>query len=254
MSVSMNSVYNDYIRASQQLSSGNRINSAADDAAGAAIIEKLVAQETGLSRGTSNTYDMQNLVKTAEGGMAGISDMLQRIRELSLQAANGTLEQSDKQIIQNEINQLVDGINSMSGATEFNNQKLLDGSFTNKHTASYADGSGKDFSIGAMNAEALGLSGFDVTGTFDLNVIDKALDTVNSARSKLGAIYNSFDSVINSNSITELNLAAAKSRMADTDIAKASMDYNKNKLLIDYQVLSQKRQMETEKSKLSILG
>lgn len=252
--MSMSVTNNNLQKLQQQLSTGSRINSAADDAAGLAILEKLSAQERGLAQGTQNTATMQDLVRTAEGGLSNIADSLQRIRELSLQAANGILEPSDKAIIQNEISQLLEGIDQVAGTTEFNKKNLLDGSFTDMHTASYADGSGKSFSIPGMSMKALGIEGYSVMGEIDLEAIDRALDTVNSSRSQLGAISNSFDHVMNSNSITELNLAASRSRIADTDMAKASTEYNKNKIILEYQIMAQKRQQELEKNKMGILG
>lgn len=255
MSMSIDTGINNNLKTLQtQLSTGSRINSAADDPSGLAISEKMDAVLRGTQQGSENTAAMKDLVNTAEGALSTIADSLQRIRELSLQASNGTLDKSDKDIIQNEIKQLLEGIDQTAKTAEFNKQKLLDGSFKDKNTASYQDGTGKQISIPDMSLESLGLKDFDVTGDFDLNKIDQAMETVNATRSQLGATSNTFDHVISSNSITELNMAASKSRIADADMAKASMDYNKNKLLLDYQILASKRQQEAEKNKLTILG
>ena len=139
-----------------RISTGLRINSAADDAAGLAISEQLTAQIRGLDRGTENVMDMQNLVNTAEGGLDTITDNLHRIRELTLQAANGILTDSDRQNIQFEIDQLMTEINDVTQRTEFNTMRLLDGSFSAEdgrglHTAADARGQGPTVYIGNMS-------------------------------------------------------------------------------------------------------
>ncbi|MDR1532082.1 MAG: flagellin [Clostridiales bacterium] len=242
----------------RQLSSGRRINSAADDAAGLSIAVKMLAQEMGTAQGTANTADMSNLVKTAEGGLSGIQDSLQRVRELSVQAANDTLTGEDRQLIQHEVDSLLEGIGDMVRSTEFNKQKLLDGSFVNKHTASSADGSGKQISIDSMSVQQLGLQGYSVLGgaaSVDLDALDAAISTVSTARSKLGAIENTFEHTMIANDITELNTAAARSRIYDADMAKALMGANKAQTMQQYQIFTQKeRQNNQQRSVLSLLG
>jgi flagellin len=235
----------------RKLTSGQRINSAKDDAAGLAIATKMLTQETGYNQGYDNTADMKNLVHTAEGGLSNISDTLQRVRELSLQAANDTLDSSDRQIIQSEVDELLQGLQNTVDHTEFNKKKLLDGSFQNMNTASYPDGTGKQISIDEMSVDALGLNGYDVTGgkaTIDLEALDSAMGVVTSARAKLGATENAFDHTMNANAIAELNLAAARSRIYDADMAKALIDYNKDQTLQQYQVFMQKEQMSNKRS------
>jgi flagellin len=145
-----------------RLSTMRRINSAADDAAGLAISNAIEAQVRGLDMGTRNTLDMQNLVTTAEGGLSTIGDSLIRMRELSIQASNGVLTDDQRAMIQTEISQLRDHINSAANSVQFNGQNLLDGSFTNRHTASDAMGRGATVSIPDMRSLALGLQNFDV--------------------------------------------------------------------------------------------
>lgn len=252
----------------QKLSSGMRINSAKDDAAGLAISKKLESQIRGLAQGTDNTENMQNLLNTAEGGLDSINDSLQRIRELSVQATSAILTDSDKAIMQDEINERLSSIKSASRNTEFNNMKLLDGNFANENTASNPSGTGMQISIANASLETLGIDGYNVTGenfnvydedgnTVDgrqyISAIDDAIASVNASRSAIGAQSNALSSTITSNDITHLNLAAAKSRISDTDMSKESMELNKNKVLQQYQIMAQKRKAEEESNKLTLL-
>jgi len=242
-------------KAFTQLSAGKRINSAADDAAGLAVAEKLTAQIEGLDRGSDNTRDMQNLINTAEGGLANVSDSLQRMRELSLQAANGALNDSDRRFIQYEIDQIKDEIGRSAQTLEFNTQKLLDGSFQNKNTASGADGTGASVSIADVSLIAGDLSDYDVTDpAFDISRIDDAISRVSEARAQIGVMSNRFDSTVNANQITNLNQAAARSRIADADYAKAANEMNKNQILQQYQIFNVNRQIQDEQQKNRIFG
>lgn len=151
-----------------RIATGQRINSAADDAAGLGISELLTAQATGFERGTQNTMDMQNLIRTAEGGLSNISDSLQRIRELTVQSLNGVLTDSDRQNLQFEIDALINEIDHVTQRTEFNTMRLLDGSFSAEdgrglHTASDSMGRGPTVHIGNMSASMLlGPESFDL--------------------------------------------------------------------------------------------
>ena len=143
-----------------RISTGLRINSARDDAAGLAISEKLTAQIRGLDRGTDNVMDMQNLVNTAEGGLNNISESLHRIRELTVQALSGVLTDSDRQNLQFEVDQLLSEIDATTQRTEFNTMRLLDGSFSREdgrglHTAADAQGRGPTVYIGNMTVNML---------------------------------------------------------------------------------------------------
>ncbi len=231
-----------------KLATGKRINNAADDAAGLAIAEKLNAQVRALEQNERNSQDMSNLTKTAEGAMAGGNEALGRMRELSLQAANGTLTDDDRQIIQNEMAAMGQAIATMASDAQFNNNKLLDGSFQNKHTAQWPDGSGTSVSIGDMSPTALGIAGLDVTrtGSTDaaINQLDKAMSSVTSERSKMGAYQNAFESAASANVTASINLQAAKSRMMDTDVAKTASEAAKVQLLNQYEILMQTKKKE----------
>lgn len=245
-----------------RLSSGQRINSAADDAAGLGIMEKMESQIRGLEQGTRNTLDMQSLVNTAEGGLSTINDSLQRIRELTLQAGSGIMNDDDRANIQREIDQLTDHINSTASNTEFNGKKLLDGSFNDANTASDAAGRGPDVSIGNMDSSILlqdgtgsGLEGLvgssNIQDTIDTNLrrIDNAMAAVTSQRTYLGAMSNRFDYTVASNQITNLNQAAARSRIRDQDMALGAMQLSKENVIKQYQLQAQKRQQEREQEK-----
>jgi flagellin len=247
--MTVNSISNDYLNSAMiKLASGKRINSAADDAAGLAIMEKMQAQIGGLERGIDNTADMQNLVKTAEGGLEGINDSLLRIRELSIQASNGIYNDEDRALIQQEVGQMLDHIKTTTGNIEFNKKKLLDGTASSLHTASNPDGSGMTVSIPDISELLSGLEGYDVTKNIDLDAIDSAMSSVNSVRAELGAMSNRMDHSMNSNSVTLLNQIAAKSRIADMDMAKGVMDLNKERVLNDMQIYSAKMKMQQMQS------
>lgn len=238
----------------ERLSSGKKINKASDDASGATIAEKLNALINGIGKGVNNTYDMQNALKTANGSLGSINDSLQRVRELSIQASNGLLNDSDKKIIQEEINQTLAGINDMANYTQFNGQNLLDGSFTNKNVAMNSDGSGTTISIGAVNTNSLGLDNFSVMGdNIDIEAIDKAISSISSAQVQIGAQINRFDYAIGSNTNTGLNTILSKSKIEDADIAKESINKQTNKALSQYGIFSQKNREQTQYNMLSIL-
>lgn len=238
----------------ERLSSGKKINKASDDAAGLAIAEKMSALINGIGKGINNTYDMQNALKTTDGSLSSINDNLQRVRDLSLQASSGILNDDDKKLIQEEINQTLSSINDIAKNTQFNGQNLLDGTFTDKNVAMNPDGSGTSISIGAADTNTLGLGNFSVMqNNIDISSIDKAIDSISSARVKIGAQINRFDYAIASNSNTSLNMTASKSKIEDADIAKESMNRQTNKALSQYGIFTQKNRSQTQYNMLNIL-
>ena len=241
-----------------RVASGNRINNAADDAAGLAIMESMTAQIRGLDQGTRNTEDMQALVNTAEGGLDGITDSLQRIRELSVQAANGTLSQANRDQIQTEIDQLASNIQSqVRDGVQFNTMNLLDGTVTNANTASSANGTGAGVTINDMSDMAQAVANYNVTGDisggnppgFDINEIDSVINEVVRERANLGAVSNSFDYTASANSISSLNLADARSRVGDADMAREMMRVNQERVINDMQVMLQRQQQDQEEER-----
>ncbi len=202
------------------LASGRRINSAADDAAGLAISEKLISQVNGYDVGASNAQDGQNMINVAEGALSGMQDSLQRIRELAVKSMNGIYSDSDKKAIQVEVDQLKDQIQQTAKSTSFNEMKLLEGSMADIELATNPQGGGLKIQLENVTLESLGIADFDVTGDFDLSTIDDAMSRVSEARSRLGAQSNRLDHTINYNNYASYNLTASESRIRDTDYGK----------------------------------
>jgi flagellin len=230
----------------EEIASGRRINSASDDASGLAQSEALSAQIAGLEQGSRNAADMSNLVTTAEGAAGLINAGLNRAEQLTLQAQNGTLTDSDRAIIQNEVNEIMAGINQISQNTQSNGTNLLNGSANNLNTASSPNGTGQQISIPDLGTESLGLDEFDVTSENSLETVRAARTTVNNARASMGASINRMESTINANSISSLNLANSRSRIVDTDIARASSEAQRDELRQEYALNVQRREMEAQ--------
>ncbi len=226
-----------------QIASGVKLQSAADGASELAIAEKENAQINGLNMGERNAEDGRSLLNVADGAMGGIADNLQRIRELAVQASNtAILSDEDRQMIQDEVEQLKQGISDIANNTEFNKKNLLDGSYQDGFIASGPNGSGMMLNIGDSTLKALGIEDFDVTGDFSIQTIDDALSKVSSNRSVIGAQSNALDHTISYNSQASINHTSAVSRLEDADIAKVASELNKQKLLQSYQLLMQKKQ------------
>ncbi len=227
-------------KSSEKLSSGYKINRAADDAAGLAISEKMRRQVRGLTQASSNAQDGISAVQTAEGAMNEIHDMLQRMNELAVKAANDTLQSTDRQYIQAEMDQLTAEISRTGSVTTFNNQKLLDGTFTQKklQVGSESDEECQiEINIDPMTATGLGVNTVDVTGTDGTNArntietVKTALEQVSKQRSDLGAIQNRLEHTIkNLDNVVE-NTTAAESQIRDTDMAEEMVRYSNNNIL-----------------------
>ncbi|MCL2399324.1 MAG: flagellin [Defluviitaleaceae bacterium] len=261
--MNINSIASSQLQTSMiRIASGQRINSARDDAAGLAISESLGSQIRGLDQGTNNVLDMQNLVNTAEGGLDTISNNLQRIRELGVQANNGILTERNREIIQTEIDQLMAEIDHTTQRVEFNSMRLLDGGFNAEdnrylHTAGDAGGRGPTVVLGNMSASMLlGPEAVDVVNEpMDLSRIDNALSRVNAQRSYLGAMSNRFDATVATNQITNLNLAAGRSRIRDADVALEAMRMRQEETLQEARLAAQQRRQEDEGINImSLLG
>lgn len=232
-----------------RLSTGMRINQAADDPAGLGIAKGMSSQISGSNQNIDNISSMDNLLKTAEGSLGSVSDSLTRMRELAVQASNGILTSDDKQVIQNEIEQLKSGITDAVKNTEFNTMKLIDGSFGNKHTAMNPDGSGSRITIESASLDTLGIKDFDVTGDFDISAIDSALEMVSSSRSKIGSANNAFEHATNSISTKVQNMTSSMSQIEDADMAAEIMNLNKTKILEQmkqYSLVQKAKNMENQ--------
>lgn len=240
-------------RSFQKLSSGKRINSAADDAAGLAIAQKLLKQSTGLDAGTYNAKMSQNMINVAEGAMSSVNDSLQRINELSIKAANGTNSASDRDAIQMEIDQLKESIGGIVSQTKFNEMNVLDGSMGSSQVASGADGGGMNINMPKFSLESLGIAGYSVAGkNYELNnsSVGSALNKVNSSRSYLGASSNRLDHTMAYNSNTVYNLSASRSRIEDMDYAKGVTELKKNQLLNTYNNMIQSKYMQNQSGRV----
>ncbi|MFW5629851.1 MAG: flagellin, partial [Acetivibrio ethanolgignens] len=174
----------------EKLSSMKQINKAADNAAGLAIVNKMESQTNGYDVGTKNTQTGQDLLKTADGALESITNSLQKIREISVQAYNAVYAPEDKAALQNEVQSLKDGIREVARNTEFNTLKLLDGSMADLNLAMNPDGTGMEIQMANATLDTLGIEDYDVTGNFDISKIDAALEKMTSARASLGASSN----------------------------------------------------------------
>ncbi|WP_431029180.1 flagellin [Lysinibacillus sp. LZ02] len=221
----------------EKLSSGYKINRAGDDAAGLAISEKMRGQIRGLDMATKNAQDSISLIQTAEGALNETHAILQRMRELAVQSANDTNVTSDRGDLQKEINALSEEITRIANNTEFNTQKLLNGSFSGKKFHIGANAS-QDISltIGTMTAAKLSVSKISISSQAAANTaittINTAITTVSATRSDLGAVQNRLEHTINNLGATSENLTAAESRIRDTDMAKEMMGFTKNNILM----------------------
>ncbi|MCG7433838.1 flagellin N-terminal helical domain-containing protein [Lysinibacillus fusiformis] len=221
----------------EKLSSGYKINRAGDDAAGLAISEKMRGQIRGLDMATKNSQDGISLIQTAEGALNETHAILQRMRELAVQSANDTNVSSDRGDLQKEINALSEEITRIANNTEFNTQKLLNGSFSAKKFHIGAN-KGQDISltIATMTAAKLSVSKISISSQTAANnaieTINTALTTVSATRSDLGAVQNRLEHTINNLGATSENLTAAESRIRDTDMAKEMMGFTKNNILM----------------------
>ncbi len=236
-----NGIYQSY----SHLSSGKRINSAADDASGLAIAQKMQREETGLSVGAENAKAGIGVLNVADGALDGVTDYLQRIRDLALRSMNGLNSADDKRIYQNEIDQLKEGIQSLAKDTSLNEQKLLDGSMADMNLATNPNGGGMKIQMTNATLEALGIADLDVTSKdFSLDSIDKALDMVATQRSGMGAYTNRLEYTVNYNNRASLEQLSARSRLEDLDFPKAISEKQKKEVLNQYRVLMMRRQMQ----------
>ena len=225
-------------KSSEKLSSGYKINRAADDAAGLTISEKMRSQIRGLNKASDNAQDGISLIQTAEGALNEAHSILQRMNELATQAANDTNTTSDRNAIQSEINALTSEIDRIASTTQFNTQNLLSGGFKDKKLQVGAlNGQKISITIGAMNATALGISNTTNSVTSFTNAgkamstFQKAISKVSSQRSALGALQNRLEhTVANLDNVAE-NTQSAESRIRDTDMAEEMVEYSKNNIL-----------------------
>ncbi|MCL1036488.1 flagellin FliC [Shewanella submarina] len=221
----------------ERLSSGLRINSAKDDAAGLAISNRLNSQVRGLEVGMRNANDAISIAQISEGAMQEQTNMLQRMRDLAVQSENGANSTADLQALQDEITQLATEITAIGDTTAFGNTKLLDGDFSagKLFQVGHQDGEDVAISVGESNAGSLSVNALTVTTSAGrdsaIGRIDAAINTIDTQRAKLGAIQNRLSHNISNSANTQANVADAKSRIVDVDFAKETSTMTKNQVL-----------------------
>jgi flagellin len=211
----------------ERLSSGFRINRAADDAAGLAISEKLRGQIGGLDQARRNVQDGISLVQTAEGSLTEVHSMLQRVRELAVQYNNGTLATGDRNAISSEVTQLTDEITRIRDTAQFNGIRLLDGSAT---TITLQVGANDGETIVARSSDLRTAVG-TLTAASRLADIDRAITGVSDQRASFGAVQNRLEHTYNNLSVYQENLSASESRIRDVDMAAEMVNFTKNNIL-----------------------
>lgn len=254
-----------------KLSSGERINKAGDDSAGLAISEKMRSQIRGLNQASRNVSDAISFVQTTEGYLQETTDILQRIRELAVQSANGIYSDEDRMQISVELSQLVAEVDRIAESAEFNGQKLLTGRFSkeSEYVMQFQVGANSDQNIrayiGTMTASALGLKGAqgDESNIISVNspdeanmtisTIDEALKNVNKQRADLGAYQNRMEMTQKGLNVASENMVASESRIRDTDFATEIVSFTKNQILAETSVALLSQANSQSKNVLSLL-
>ena len=229
-------------RATEKLSSGYKVNRAADDAAGLTISEKMRSQIRGLTQASANAQDGVSCVQTAEGALSEVHSMLQRMNELAVKAANGTNTSADRKAIQFEVSALICEIDRVKQSTQFNTLNLLDGTFaTSKNITVQVGAADKNeqriqIKIASISTGKLGIKDVKVDtlegARSAISMVTQAIAKVSSIRSGLGAIQNRLEHTIaNLDNVVE-NTTAAESQIRDTDMAATMVEYTKNNILL----------------------
>jgi flagellin len=247
----------------ERLSSGFRINSAADDAAGLQISDRMTSQVQGLNQAVRNANDAISLSQTAEGALNETTTALQRIRQLAVQSQNGINSSADRVALQKEVSALKAEISRISTDTQFNGVNILNGSFSAAFLVGANSGQTISVNLSTTNGASLGASGLGV-GTIDistangassaLTAIDDAISSIGGTRADLGALQNRFQSTIRNLSNISENISAARSRIRDTDFAAETADLTRNQIIqqASTTVLSQANQRP--QAALQLLG
>ena len=242
-------------KSTEKLSSGYKINRAADDAAGLSISEKMRRQIRGLTQASANAQDGISCVQTAEGALNEVHDMLQRMNELAIKANNGTNQSVDVGYIQSEVDQLAAEITRTANDTKFNKMGLLDGSKTSFTLQVGAEASQTiTVNLQAMKASTIGVGSLSI-GTADaITSIDSAIQSVSSLRSNLGAVQNRLEHTINNlNNVVE-NTTAAESQIRDTDMATEMVKFSNNNILAQAGQAMLAQANQSNQGVLSLLG
>ena len=216
-----------------RLSSGLRINRAADDSAGLAIADKLSAQSQGLGQAMRNANDAIGLIQTADGALQEYTDIAQRIRTLAVQAANDTQDTASRSYIQTEIDRLISSASFINTQTKFNGKTLFTGNAFTFHIGAYSQET-TSTTIDDMTASTV-LGSARVSGQAaaeaTISAMDNALKTIDTLRASLGAAQNQLESTVRNNSTAQVNITAAESQIRDVDFAAESANFNKRNIL-----------------------
>lgn len=222
----------------ERLSSGLRINRAADDAAGLAVSEVMRSQIRGMSVASRNAQDGVSMVQVADGALGNVGDMLQRVRDLAVQASNGTLTDAQRANLDAEVQQILSEINTTGSDTEFNGIKILSGSVATSAVTLQVGANGGQviaFTIGTISTTALTLNGLAVStataASAAIASIDAAIGAVTTQRATLGAVQNRLEHTINRLGLTSENLQAAESRIRDADMAAEMIEMTRGQIL-----------------------
>jgi flagellin len=237
----------------ERLSSGYRINRAADDAAGLAISERLRAQVKGIGQAQRNAQDAVSLVQTAEGSLDEVHSMLQRARELAVQYKNGSLSESDQKSIQSEINQLASEVERIGTSTEFNGIKLLNSAATVTFQVGANDGEVITVSTISLG-NAIGTKAFELGEETDISQIDAAIGAVSTQRAEFGAVQNRLEHTLNNLSVYQENLTASESRIRDVDMAAEMVEFTKLQILQQAGTAMLAQAQQSGQSVLKLLG
>ena len=248
-------------KSTEKLSSGYKINRAADDAAGLAISEKMRRQVKGLTQASANAQDGISCVQTAEGALAEVHDMLQRMNTLAIQASNDTMTSADRGYLDQEVQALKSEIDRVASTTTFNEQNLLDGSFSGKNLQVGAEANQCiGISISKMKASGIGINNVAISGSRNTNAenaitaIKGALASVSKQRSDLGAVQNRLEHTIkNLDNVVE-NTTAAESAIRDTDMATEMVRFSNNQILRQAGTSMLAQANQSNQSVLSLLG
>jgi len=223
----------------QRLSSGFRINGAFDDAAGLGVSERLRAQVRGMSVADRNANDGFNIVQAAEGAMGEVADILQRMREIAVQAATDGITTTEQGYLDKEFQGLLGEIDRLSKATKYNGQQLIDGSYTGKKIQVGAD-TGADFQI-AVDVKAVTVTALSIlaqtvsqlsTANTAITQLDTAIDYLNTQRAEMGALMSNLQTASSHVNVMRENLAASESRIRDTDVASETSSFARSQVLM----------------------
>jgi flagellin len=244
----------------EKLSSGLRVNRAADDAAGLAISEKMRSQIAGINQAVRNAQDGISVIQTAEAALNETHAMMHRLRELAVQSANDTNTDNDRSHLNKEVTQLLAEMDRIAGTTEFNTKKLLDGTTSNMVLQIGANaGQVLTLAINSMKLSALGgISAMSITSQVAasgaLSLIDIALSAVSAQRSTLGAVQNRLEHTVASLNVATENLQAAESRIRDVDMAKEMTNFTKTQVLVQAGTAMMAQANQKPQSILKLLG